>query len=136
VTCVRRRHGERYTSSTSFRRPFFARRGRGAAAHFLLRNPEDILLAKLAWYRAGGENCERQWSDLAGIWRMQEVTVDRVSLEGWDARISTDIDRWVAETGPASSARAGPQPDSEQSVEQAIQAARRKSGADVRYVPR
>ena len=28
---------------------------------------EDILLAKLLWYRAGGEISERQWADITGI---------------------------------------------------------------------
>jgi len=30
-------------------------------------SPEDILLAKLRWYRDGGEVSERQWSDIHGI---------------------------------------------------------------------
>jgi hypothetical protein len=29
--------------------------------------PEDILLAKLSWYREGGESSEVQWRDIAGI---------------------------------------------------------------------
>ncbi len=28
---------------------------------------EDVLLAKLHWYRAGGEVSERQWTDIAGL---------------------------------------------------------------------
>src|SRR5262249_22646886 len=29
--------------------------------------PEDVILRKLEWYRAGGEASERQWSDLRGV---------------------------------------------------------------------
>jgi hypothetical protein len=30
-------------------------------------SPEDILLAKLHWFREGGEVSERQWRDVQGI---------------------------------------------------------------------
>jgi hypothetical protein len=33
----------------------------------LVATAEDILLAKLKWYRDGGEVSERQWSDIEGI---------------------------------------------------------------------
>lgn len=29
--------------------------------------PEDVLLAKLRWFRTSGETSERQWNDLAGV---------------------------------------------------------------------
>lgn len=51
--------------------------------------PEDILLAKLAWYRNGGETSERQWSDLPGIWRMQGASMDQTYLETWADAMST-----------------------------------------------
>ncbi|MCX6604222.1 MAG: hypothetical protein NTV52_11570 [Acidobacteria bacterium] len=44
---------------------------------------EDILLAKLAWFRNGGETSERQWSDMTGIWRMQGAALDQAYLEAW-----------------------------------------------------
>jgi hypothetical protein len=31
---------------------------------------EDIVLAKLEWYRAGGESSTRQWEDVLGVLRM------------------------------------------------------------------
>ena len=34
--------------------------------------PEDVLLAKLRWYRQGGEVSERQWSDIKGILRVNK----------------------------------------------------------------
>ena len=38
--------------------------------------PEDILLAKLHWYRAGGEVSEVQWRDIKGIVRTRGQNLD------------------------------------------------------------
>ena len=43
--------------------------------------PEDILLAKLHWYRAGGEVSEVQWRDIQGLVRATGPTLDRRYLE-------------------------------------------------------
>jgi hypothetical protein len=43
--------------------------------------PEDILLAKLHWFRAGGEISEVQWRDIRGIVRACGATLDRGYLE-------------------------------------------------------
>jgi hypothetical protein len=43
--------------------------------------PEDILLAKLYWYRLGGEASEVQWRDIQGIVRGRGTTLDRKYLE-------------------------------------------------------
>ena len=40
-------------------------------------SPEDILLAKLDWFRHGGEVSERQWRDLEGIIRTRSGSLDR-----------------------------------------------------------
>jgi hypothetical protein len=39
--------------------------------------PEDILLAKLFWYKSGGEVSEVQWRDIQGIARSCANTLDR-----------------------------------------------------------
>jgi hypothetical protein len=42
--------------------------------------PEDILLAKLHWFRLGGEISEVQWRDIQGIVRNRGVSLDRQYL--------------------------------------------------------
>jgi hypothetical protein len=37
---------------------------------------EDTILAKLEWYRLGGEVSERQWQDILGVIRVQDKRLD------------------------------------------------------------
>jgi hypothetical protein len=43
--------------------------------------PEDILLAKLYWFRSGGEVSEVQWRDIQGVVRGCVTALDRQYLE-------------------------------------------------------
>jgi hypothetical protein len=45
-----------------------------------IASAEDVVLAKLEWYRLGGERSERQWSDVLGVLRMSAETIDREYL--------------------------------------------------------
>ncbi len=38
-----------------------------SGTEYPVETAEDILLAKLQWYQAGGEISERQWRDILGI---------------------------------------------------------------------
>ena len=49
--------------------------------------PEDILLAKLHWFRAGGEVSDVQWRDIQGIVRVRSLTLDRSYLEEGSRRL-------------------------------------------------
>ncbi|MBP8856582.1 MAG: hypothetical protein KBG60_01090 [Anaerolineaceae bacterium] len=44
---------------------------------------EDIILAKLVWYRAGGEASERQWRDVMGVLNLQGDRLDFEYLQNW-----------------------------------------------------
>lgn len=56
------------------------------APRFPVASPEDTVLAKLEWFRRGGETSERQWSDVVGVLRVTP-DVDRTYLEQWAASL-------------------------------------------------
>jgi hypothetical protein len=53
-------------------------------------SPEDLILRKLEWYRAGGENSERQWNDLRGMCKTKGKQLDMGYLRQWSARLRID----------------------------------------------
>jgi hypothetical protein len=52
-----------------------------------LVSAEDIVLAKLLWYRAGGEVSERQWNDLVSLVEVQRNKTDSAYLETQAAQL-------------------------------------------------
>lgn len=44
---------------------------------------EDIVLAKLDWFRLGGEVSERQWRDILGVLKTQQGALDIDYLKQW-----------------------------------------------------
>jgi hypothetical protein len=71
----------------------------GDAAVYPVASAEDILLAKLQWYRTGGEVSERQWSDIAGILAVAP-DLDATYLRTWAARLGVEdlLDKAVADS--------------------------------------
>jgi hypothetical protein len=47
---------------------------------------EDIVLAKLRWYRDGGGVSEKQWDDLSGLIQVSGPRLDRLYLQEWASR--------------------------------------------------
>jgi len=45
--------------------------------------PEDTILAKLVWYRKGGEVSDLQRRDAQGVWEVQADRLDRQYLTKW-----------------------------------------------------
>ncbi|MCH8217202.1 MAG: hypothetical protein IH892_10555 [Planctomycetes bacterium] len=48
---------------------------------FFFVSPEDIILLKLQWYKAGGETSQRQWADVLSVINVQADVLDKVYLE-------------------------------------------------------
>ena len=59
-------------------------------------SPEDILVAKLEWYRAGGEVSDRQWSDITGI-LATNPSLDFAYTRSWASRLRVEdlLDRAI-----------------------------------------
>ena len=57
------------------------------APRFLVASPEDTVLAKLEWFRLGGETSERQWWDVVGILKVTD-DADRTYLRHWAALLN------------------------------------------------
>lgn len=53
---------------------------------------EDVVLAKLEWYRLGGEISEQQWRDVLGILAVQGERLDLAYLRHWAEELGvTDL---------------------------------------------
>ena len=52
-----------------------------------IASAEDTILAKLEWYRLGGETSERQWHDVLGIVKAQGERLDIGYLREWAAQL-------------------------------------------------
>ena len=55
-------------------------------------SPEDTILAKLVWFRKGGEMSDRQWHDTLGVIQVQGDRLDMTYLDRWAAELGvTDL---------------------------------------------
>jgi hypothetical protein len=57
-----------------------------AGAEYRVASAEDVVLAKLQWYKAGGEISERQWTDIVNVIRATPG-MDWAYVEGWAPRL-------------------------------------------------
>ena len=64
--------------------------GSGNELAVAVATPEDAILAKLVWYRAGGATSERQVSDIRGIISAQSDRLDRGYLDDWARRLGLE----------------------------------------------
>jgi hypothetical protein len=62
-------------------------------------SPEDIILAKLEWYRMGGEVSDRQWRDILGVLKTRAGELDLAYLRKWaiELKIVDLLDRALKE---------------------------------------
>jgi hypothetical protein len=61
---------------------------------------EDIVLAKLEWFEAGGRTSERQWTDVVGVLKLRQSDIDPAYLRRWAAALGVGalLERALAET--------------------------------------
>ena len=73
-----------------------------------LASAEDTVLAKLDWYRQGGEVSDRQWRDVLGVLKVQGDALDRAYLREWAGRLAlTELLRRACDDAGLPSDRAG-----------------------------
>jgi alkanesulfonate monooxygenase SsuD/methylene tetrahydromethanopterin reductase-like flavin-dependent oxidoreductase (luciferase family) len=53
-----------------------------------IATPEDTVLAKLRWYRLGGEVSDQQWRDILGVLKLQREKLELQYLRLWADRLS------------------------------------------------
>jgi hypothetical protein len=63
------------------------------ARMFFVKSPEDLVLRKLAWFRAGREASQQQWSDVVGVLKVQAGRLDRNYIAEWAADLEV-ADLW------------------------------------------
>ena len=63
-------------------------------------SPEDVILAKLEWYRLGGEVSERQWRDILGVLITRAGELDLTYLNQWAGELNVGdlLERALRET--------------------------------------
>jgi hypothetical protein len=71
----------------------------GPGTEYPVASAADIVLAKLQWYKAGGETSERQWTDILNVIRTTH-DMDWAYVESWAARlgVKTLLSRAKAES--------------------------------------
>src|SRR4029453_12825058 len=57
------------------------------SSSILVASPEDTVLAKLEWFRRGGEKSERQWGDVVGVLKVTP-DADRDYLQHWASELN------------------------------------------------
>jgi hypothetical protein len=64
---------------------------------------EDVVLAKLEWYRLGGESSDRQWSDIVNMLKVQGSRIDQPYLRRWAPILDVGdlLERALADAGLA-----------------------------------
>lgn len=57
------------------------------AREFVVASAEDTIIAKLEWFRQGGESSDRQWADIVGLLKTGAERLDYDHLGLWARRL-------------------------------------------------
>ncbi len=62
---------------------------------------EDMILAKMEWFRAGDETSDQQWKDISGVLKTQSSQLDMGYLKSWAATLGVEdlLKRAIGEAG-------------------------------------
>lgn len=55
----------------------------------MVKSPEDTVLRKLLWFRAGGGVSDRQWRDIVQVLRVSGSFMDEAYLNEWSEQLGT-----------------------------------------------
>jgi hypothetical protein len=61
-----------------------------AGEALIVKSPEDSVLRKLLWYRAGGEVSDKQWRDIVSILCVSRPEMDPAYLSDWARRLDCE----------------------------------------------
>jgi hypothetical protein len=71
----------------------------GEAVVCPVSTPEDVLVAKLRWYKDGGQVSDRQWGDITGVLRVNpDLDLEYVRLWAGRLRVTELLDKALAES--------------------------------------
>ena len=77
--------GTRPYDEEAFRRRLALPFGMDPPRSAFLQSAEDVVLAKLKWYRLGGQVSDVQWRDILGVLKLQAGSLDWGYLRRWAA---------------------------------------------------
>jgi Nucleotidyl transferase AbiEii toxin, Type IV TA system len=69
----------------------------GSGTELSFYAPEDLIVRKLLWYRAGAGQSERQWRDVIGILKVSPLDLDYLRKAAAEVRVSDLLDRALQE---------------------------------------
>lgn len=75
--------GDSLFDREEFRRAVPTAMGDGSSLVVPVKAPEDTILRKLLWFRAGGETSDQQWRDVLALLALNAGVLDDAHLDRW-----------------------------------------------------